>query len=87
MGKQAEATGSRKDFIKALKTSISEKVEVDAKRRKRHQAELDPTNSRKDQSVLKRDRKVELAEDDLHQTGIQKWELRSVTNLLNAGKR
>ena len=87
VGKQAEATGSRKDFNKALRTSIAEKVEVDAKRRKCHQAELDPTNSGKDQSVLNRDRKVELTEDDLHQAGIQKWELRSITNLLNARKR
>ena len=42
--KQAEATGSKKDFIKALRSSISEKVDVDAKRRKCHQAELDPMN-------------------------------------------
>ena len=62
VGKQPEATGSRKDFIKALKTSISGKVEVDAKRRMCHQAELDPTNSRKDQSVFNRDRKVELTQ-------------------------
>ena len=87
VGKQVEATGSRKDFIKALKSSISAKVEVDAERRKCHQAEPDPMNSGKDQCVLNRDRKVELTAGDLHQTGIQKWELRSITNLLNADER
>ena len=86
VGKQAEATGSRKDFIKALRTSISEKVEVDAKRRKRHQAKLEPMNSGKDQIVLNRDRKVELTEGELHYTGIQKWGRRAIANLLNAGK-
>ena len=87
MQQERNATGSRKDFIKALKSSISETVEVDAKRRKCHQAGLGSTNSGKDQRVLNRDRKVELTEGDLHQNGIQKWELRSITNLLNAGKR
>ena len=63
------------EFIKALKSSISEQVEVDANKRK-----LGPTNSGKDQRVLNRDRKVELTEDDLHQTEFQKWEFLSSTN-------
>ena len=84
---QVEAAGSRKNFINALKSSISEKVEVDAKRRKCHQAKLETTKQGKDQSVLNRDRKVEFTEGDLHYTGIQKWELRAITKLLNAGKR
>ena len=53
---------------------------MDAKRRKRHEAGLDPKITGKDQRVLNRDRKVELTEGDLHQTGIRKWEHRSSTN-------
>ena len=87
MEKRAEASGSRKNLIKALRSSINEKVEVDAKRRKCHQAKLEPMNSGKDQGGLNRDRNVGLTVGDLHYTGIQKWELRAITNLLNAGKR
>ena len=87
MEKRAEAAGSRKNLIKALRSSINEKFVVDAKRRKCHQAKLEPPNSGKDQSVLNRDRTVELTEGDLHCTGIQKWELRAITNIINAGKR
>ena len=85
--KSDEATGPRKNLIKALRSSINGKAEVDAKRRKRHQAKLEPSNSGKDHSVLNRDRKVELTEGDLHCTGIQKWELRAISNIINAGQR
>ena len=44
MEKRAEASGSRKNLIKALRSSINEKVEVDAKRRKCRQAKLEPSN-------------------------------------------
>ena len=66
-------TGTRQEFIKVLKTSISEKGEVDAKRRK-----LGPTNSGKDQGALNWE--VELAKDDLLQNGIHTWEPRSSIN-------
>ena len=85
--KRADAGGSRKNLIKAPRSSINEKAAVDAKRRKRHQAKLEPPNSGKDHSVLNRDRNVELTEGDLHCTGIQKWELRVISNIINAGKR
>ena len=53
-----DTTGTRHEFIKALKISISEKGEADAKRRK-----LGPTNSGKDQRAFNGE--VEPAKDDL----------------------
>ena len=66
-------TGIRHELIKVLKTSISEKGEADAKRRK-----FGPASSGKDQRALNWE--VELAKDDLLQNGIHTWDPRSSIN-------
>ena len=52
--KKGGASQARKNFAKALRTSISEQAEVDAKQRRRHQAESESSNSGKDHLKLNR---------------------------------
>ena len=71
-----DTTGTRHEFVKDPKISISEKGEADAKRRK-----LGPTNLGKDQRAL--NGVVEPAKDDLLQKRIQAGESRSSIKSFN----
>ena len=68
------ARNTRLELLKTLQTSIEDKIEADAKKRK-----LDPPNSREgtDPNVINRD--VDQAQKDPLQAGIQHREMRSNT--------
>ena len=86
-GTKGDASQTRKNFIKALRASISGKAEVDAKRRRCHQAELDLKNSGEDHPKLNRGCEVDANKYDLQSKTIHKGELQAITNIINAGKR
>ena len=71
-GMEGGASHTRKQLLKALKTSIDEQEKVDAKRRRCHQAELDPRNSGEDLIKPNREITVEALKQDLQVNKIRK---------------